>query len=124
MPLHPLPGPDRESHADTGADASVRPGFVALSRFVIANDMAAEAKAAFRDRPHLVDQVPGFARMDVISPQDRPEETWLLTLWTDQASFQARHHSVACHASHRGIPHGLKLLPGETSRAQFDDVSS
>ena len=54
--------------------------FVALSKFVIANDMVAEVKEAFRQRPHLVDDQPGFVRMEVFSPLDRPEEIWLVTL--------------------------------------------
>jgi heme oxygenase (mycobilin-producing) len=57
--------------------------FVSLSKFVIANDKIAEVKEAFRRRPHLVDEQPGFVRMEVFSPLDRPEEIWLVTYWTD-----------------------------------------
>ncbi len=99
-------------------------GFAALSRFVIANGMAAEVKASFRQRPHLVDNASGYRRMEVISPLDRPEEIWLLTFWADEASFRAWHHSHTYHESHRGIPKGLKLLPGETKITRFEHVGS
>ncbi|MEO7789460.1 MAG: antibiotic biosynthesis monooxygenase [Vicinamibacterales bacterium] len=105
-----------------GADASR--GFVALSKFVVANDMTAAVKAAFRDRPHLVDRAPGFLRMEVLSPSERSEEIWLMTFWTDEASFRAWHHSHAYHESHHGIPKGLKLVPGETEVRTFQLVAS
>src|SRR4051794_6481084 len=89
-------------------------GFVALSRVVIDNGMEAGAKAAFRKRPHLVDGVPGYVRMDVLSPLARPEEIWILTYWTDAASFETWQHTHLYHESHQGIPKGLKLVPGET----------
>ena len=99
-------------------------GFVVLSRFVIANGMSAEVKAAFRARPHLVDNAPGYSRMEVISPLDRPEEIWLLTFWTDESSFQTRYHSHQYHESHRTMPKGMKLATGETSMTHFEHVSS
>jgi heme-degrading monooxygenase HmoA len=99
-------------------------GFVALSRFVIANGMSTEVKSAFRDRPHLVDHAPGYVRMEVISPLECPQEIWLLTFWTDEASFQNWHHSHHYRDSHRGIPKGLKLVPGETKIRHFEHVSS
>jgi hypothetical protein len=55
--------------------------FVALSRFTIANGMEEEVKAAFRARPHGVDHAPGFVRMEVLCPFDRPQEIWLITHW-------------------------------------------
>jgi heme oxygenase (mycobilin-producing) len=99
-------------------------GFAALSRFTIANGMAAQVKAAFRDRPHLVDGATGFRRMEVISPVDRPEEIWLLTFWTDEESFRTWHRSHLYRDSHKGIPKGLKLVPGETEIKHFEHVAS
>jgi heme oxygenase (mycobilin-producing) len=118
-PFLPTGSPD-----SVGRESWAAPGFVALSRFVIANGMIAEVKAAFRDRPHLVDSVSGYQRMEVISPVDHPNEIWLLTFWTDEASFRAWHHSHLYHESQRGIPKGLKLVPGETAIRQFEHVSS
>ena len=98
--------------------------FVALSKFVIANDKTAEVKAAFRARPHLVDGQPGFARMEVFSPLDRPEEIWLVTYWMDAESFKVWHHSYLYHESHKGIPKGLKLVPGEQKIWHFEHICS
>jgi len=81
-------------------------------------------KAAFRQRPHRVDDQRGFVRMEVFSPADRPEEIWLVTYWTDSESFQQWHHSHPYHESHKGIPHGLKLVPGETQIRHFELVAS
>lgn len=97
---------------------------MALSRFAIANGMTAQVKAAFLARPHLVDGAPGFRRMEVISPMDRLEEIWLLTFWTDEASFTTWHRSHLYRDSHKGIPKGLKLVPGETEIRHFEHVAS
>jgi heme-degrading monooxygenase HmoA len=100
------------------------PGFVAVSKFVIANDLTADVKDAFRNRPHLVDDAPGYLRMDVISPLEQPDELWLITFWTDQASFEAWHHSHHYQGVHTGIPKGLKLVPRETQIRTFAYVAS
>ena len=98
--------------------------FVALSKFVIANDKTAEVKEAFRARPHLVDGQPGFVRMEVFSPLDRPEEIWLVTYWIDAESFKVWHHSHLYHESHKGVPKGLKLVPGEQKIRHFEHICS
>ncbi len=108
----------------TSEAAGAASGFVALSKFVVANGVTASVKAAFRHRPHLVDEAPGYLRMEVLSPSERPEEIWLVTFWTDEASFRAWHHSHLYHESHRGIPKGLKLVPGETEVRTFEHVAS
>lgn len=87
--------------------------FVALSRFVVRNGMEDDVRAAFEERPHLVDLAPGFIRMEVLRPRERSEEFWLMTWWKDEASFDAWHKSHAYKDSHAGIPRGLKLVPGE-----------
>ena len=97
-------------------------GFVVLSKFVVANGLEGEVKEAFRQRPHLVDGIPGFIRMEVLSPRDRPSEIWLLTYWADSESYHAWHHGHLYHDSHRGIPRGLKLVPGETRLREMEHV--
>jgi heme oxygenase (mycobilin-producing) len=99
-------------------------GFVALSKFVVANGLTAEVKRAFHERPHLVDSAPGFVRMDVLSPADNPDEIWLVTFWRDEESFRIWHHSHEYHESHRGIPKGLKLVPKSAQIRYFEYVSS
>ena len=104
--------------------SSTRTGFVALSKFVIANDMVAEVKDAFRGRPHLVDQASGFVRMEVMSPLENPAEIWLVTYWTDAESYRVWHSSHLYKDSHKGIPKGLKLIPSETQIRLFESICS
>ncbi|HCZ14916.1 MAG TPA: antibiotic biosynthesis monooxygenase [Candidatus Accumulibacter sp.] len=97
--------------------------FVALSRFTVANGMEEEVRAAFVARPHLVDAVAGFVRMEVLRPQGHPEEFWLMTWWLDERSFDAWHRSHVYHDSHRGMPKGLKLVPGRTEISRLELVA-
>ncbi len=94
--------------------------FVGLSRFTIANDMADEVRAAFRQRPHLADEAAGFLGMEVMSPLDGRSEIWLLTRWRDEESFQNWHRGHDYHAAHKGIPKGLKLVPGTAEMRLFE----
>jgi heme-degrading monooxygenase HmoA len=99
-------------------------GFVALSRFVIKNEMQNEVRAAFLDRPQLVDDAPGFVRMEVLSPQEDNHEIWLMTFWTDEESFRTWHHSHLYRESHKGIPKGLKLVPKSVELRFFEHIGS
>jgi heme-degrading monooxygenase HmoA len=107
----------------TSITASV-PTVMVLSRFIIANGMDKEVKAAFLNRPHLVDGTPGFVRMEVLSPQDNPDEIWLATYWTDEESYRTWHHSHTYRDSHAGIPKGLKLIPRSTEIRLFNYICS
>lgn len=114
-----------ENDTAAGKTAAVAAaGFAALSRFVIANGMSAQVRAAFCERPHLVDDAPGYRRMEVISPIDHPEEIWLLTFWADEASFRTWHRSHLFRDSHKGIPRGLKLVPHASEVRGFDHIAS
>lgn len=97
---------------------------VALSRFTIANDLSKEVREAFRGRPHLVDHAPGFLGMEVMSPLGNPNEVWLLTRWSDEESYQTWHRSHDYHESHKGIPKGLKLVPGSTEIRLFETFAA
>lgn len=94
--------------------------FISISSFVIANDMVQEVQEAFQNRPRLVDQVPGFVRMEVFSPQDKPREFWLMTYWKDEESFKTWYKSHQYHDSHAGIPKGVKLVPNSVSVKYFN----
>lgn len=97
---------------------------LALSRFTIASDdMIVPMRAAFAQRPHLVDSATGFIRMEVVSPLDLPREFWLLTWWNTASDFETWHHSHAYHESHSGIPVGLKLIPKSTEIRVFEMIS-
>jgi len=97
--------------------------FVALSRFVVANGMEDQVRAAFQARAGLVDKAPGFVRMEVLNPRDHPEEFWLMTWWRDEASFDAWHRSHAYKDAHAGMPRGLKLVPGEQKISRLELVA-
>jgi heme-degrading monooxygenase HmoA len=98
--------------------------FIALSQFTVSNNMTGEVKSAFVQRPHLVDNAPGFIRLEVISPVDNRDEIWLLTYWLDEQSFKSWHHSHLYHDSHKRIPKGLKLVPKSVRLRFFEHISS
>jgi len=98
--------------------------FVALSKFVVANGMTEKVKMAFKNRPHFVENAPGFERLDVITPIDNLDEIWLITYWKDKESYQVWHHSPEHHQSHQGIPKGLKLIPKANEIRFFEYVCS
>jgi heme-degrading monooxygenase HmoA len=99
-------------------------GFVALSRFVIKNEMQEAVRQAFLERPHLVDDAPSFVRMEVLSPVEDAREIWLMTFWTDEESFRRWHHSHLYRESHKGIPKGLKLVPKSAELRFFEHICS
>ena len=102
----------------------MQPTYVAMSRFRVRNGMSAEVVDAFKHRPHLVENAPGFVRMEVLTPQDDAAEFWLLTYWMDESSFREWHHSHLYRESHAGIPKGLQLDASATEVRAFNFVSS
>lgn len=93
---------------------------VALSRFSISNGMSNEVRKAFLQRPHLVDNAAGFLGMEVMSPMGDPEEIWLVTRWRDEQSYRDWHRGHEYHEAHKGIPKGLKLVPGSAQVRLFE----
>ncbi len=81
----------------------------AISRFRIANGTQAAVADAFAHRVGLVDKVVGFLGLEVYVDAADDALFYLVTRWTDRASFEAWHRSDAHHESHRGIPRGIKL---------------
>lgn len=81
-------------------------------------------KEAFRQRPHMVDAEPGFIWLEVMTPQETPSEFWLLTYWTDEQSFRTWHRGHTYHASHKGIPKGLRLDPKQTQLSFVEHICS
>ncbi|MHA6247617.1 antibiotic biosynthesis monooxygenase family protein [Pontibacter sp. CAU 1760] len=96
--------------------------FIALSTFEIANDMAAEVKEAFVNRPQLVNNAPGFVRLDVLSPKDNANEIWMMTFWTDEESYTVWYKNHMREA-HQGIPKGLRLVPNSPKVRLFDHIT-
>jgi signal transduction histidine kinase/heme-degrading monooxygenase HmoA len=80
-----------------------------ISRFKVANAMEQSVEAAFLTRPRLVERVQGFLGLEVFRDANAPAVFFLLTRWADIDSFREWHAGDAHHASHAGIPKGLKL---------------
>ncbi|MEX2602405.1 MAG: antibiotic biosynthesis monooxygenase family protein [Balneolaceae bacterium] len=101
----------------------MNPGFTAISKFEIKNNMEEEVREAFRNRPGFVENADGFIRLDVISPKENPSEIWLITHWADEDSF---HHWHKNHKSdsHQNIPKGLKLVKRSFTLTYYEHISS
>jgi signal transduction histidine kinase/heme-degrading monooxygenase HmoA len=87
---------------------------LAVSRFRVRNAMEPAVADAFRQRPHLVDDAPGFLGLEVFTDARDPALFYLVTRWTDEPSFRAWHGSDEHRLSHAWIPKGLKLDPAFT----------
>jgi heme oxygenase (mycobilin-producing) len=95
-----------------------------ISRFKVANGMEGEVRTAFQRRAHQVDGEPGFLGLEVFTDPADPSIFYLLTRWTDEASFETWHGSAAHRASHQGIPRGLKLAPSFTEVRQLERLTA
>lgn len=93
---------------------------LAVSRFRVANDMAGEVTAAFLNRPRLVDSWPGFLGLETLTDVADPTVFYLVTRWTDSATFRAWHASPAHRASHAWMPSGLRLDASYTQLVELD----
>ena len=82
--------------------------------------MEADVARAFRDRPHLVDDQPGFLGMEVFTAAEDPAVFHLVTRWTDVESYRRWHHGEPHRLSHQWIPKGLKLDPEFTALQILD----
>jgi heme-degrading monooxygenase HmoA len=91
-----------------------------ISTFKVANGMEAAVRQAFAERPHLVDNAPGFLGMEVLAGHQDGSVFKLLTRWTDEASFQSWHSGPRHQLAHRGMPKGLKLDASHTAVRTFD----
>lgn len=100
--------------------------FVVLSKFTVQSkpDSIGDVRRAFRERPHLVEEAAGFVRLDVLSPEANPDQIWLLTYWTDQASFEQWFRTHRYQEAHKGVPAGLRLVSDQTEMIFFEHVAS
>ncbi len=97
---------------------------LAISRFKVANGMEEQVKQAFFHRPHLVDTAAGYLGMETFTLLDEPKVFYLVTRWTNHETFKTWHASPAHHASHKGIPKGLKLDPEFTQITLMERLAS
>jgi len=87
---------------------------LALSKFKVANGMQDSVAGAFLNRPRLVENAEGFLGLEVFRDSMDSSVFYLSTRWTTESAFRQWHSSEAHHASHKGIPKGLKLDPAFT----------
>jgi heme-degrading monooxygenase HmoA len=87
---------------------------LALSRFKVANGLEDSVARAFLNRPRLVEHAEGFLGLEVFTDSSDASVFYLSTRWTTESAFRQWHSSEAHHASHKGIPKGLKLDPAFT----------
>lgn len=97
--------------------------FVAQSRFAVANGMENEVREAFINRPHLVDGVDGFIRMEVLSPEKEPNVFVLMTYWQNKETWKEWFKGHNYKASHKQIPRGVKLVPQSRKMDYFHLIS-
>ena len=97
---------------------------LAISRFKVANGLEEDVKQAFFNRPHLVDTAAGYLGMETFTLRDEPRVFYLVTRWTTHEAFKTWHASPAHHASHTGIPKGLKLDPDFTQLTVMERLAS
>ena len=93
-----------------------------ISTFRVVNGIEEQVREAFRNRPHLVDDAPGFLGMEVLTSSEDPATFHLHTWWVDADSYRSWHRSHAHFESHALIPRGLKLDPRSTSLRLFELV--
>lgn len=93
-----------------------------ISRFKVAGGKEEEVRAAFLHRPRLVDSAPGFLGMEVFTDAQDPSLFFLVTRWTDQASFDDWHHSEAYRLANRQFPAGLKVAAGFNEISRLEPV--
>ncbi len=82
---------------------------IAMSRFRVKNDREQDVRAAFLNRPRLVDGEAGFLGLEVFQDPTDCAVFYLVTRWSDASSFRTWHSSQAHHRSHELMPKGLKL---------------
>lgn len=97
--------------------------FTAISCFIVQPGFEEQVKEAFRNRPKLVENYPGFVRLDVLSPKENGAEIWLLTYWDSEEIF-TEWHKNHLKASHISIPKGLKLVPHSFKLRSFNHITS
>lgn len=100
--------------------------FTVLSKFKIKHSgaMTEAVRQAFVDRPHMVDGVAGFVRLDALSPWADPDEIWLLTYWEDELSFRQWYKTHQYKDSHSKIPTGLKLESSGAELLFFEHIAA
>jgi len=97
---------------------------LAVSRFRAANATESAVAAAFLNRPRIVDSWPGFLGLETFRDAKDATVFYLVTRWTDSATFRAWHSSPAHRASHAWVPAGLRLDSSYTRLVELERLPS
>lgn len=88
----------------TGQQAPQTSGYVALSEITIEAESARTLEVAFRDRMGLVDQWPGFQRLEVWRDRKKAGTYMMVSWWDSAEQFLAYMRSEDHHVSHARVP--------------------
>ena len=98
--------------------------YVTMNRVYVSEKYAQAFEQRFRDRPGLVDQVPGFERNIVLRPDSEETPYIVLTLWESQEAFESWVGSDAFKRVHSGpasLPEEAFPQPGKIEK--FESVT-
>jgi heme-degrading monooxygenase HmoA len=76
--------------------------FVVMNRFFVKPEYAAQFEARIQNRPRLVEQQPGFIRVQLLQPTTPTDPYIVLTFWQSQADFAAWVNAETFTAAHAG----------------------
>jgi heme oxygenase (mycobilin-producing) len=101
--------------------------FVVMNRFYVKPEYAAQFEARIQNRPRLVEQQPGFIRVQLLRPMAPTDPYIVLTLWQSQADFEAWVKAdtfTARHAGPRTLSADIFVRPNqvETFTVSLDSV--
>ena len=88
----------------TGQDGGC--GFVVSSEVTISPESAEILERAFRERLHLVEEAPGFQRLEIWRDVTRPGVFQMVSWWNSPDSFRRYMRSEEHRISHARIPRG------------------
>jgi heme-degrading monooxygenase HmoA len=78
--------------------------FIFVSHLTVPIADHEELERHFRDRAHLVDDMPGFLYLQLLKPQSGGATHTFVTAWRDRATFSAYMRSVEHATSHSREP--------------------
>jgi heme oxygenase (mycobilin-producing) len=93
---------------------------VVISKFAVLKGEGEAVAKAYMERPRLVDQYKGFLGLEVLRPQDKPNEFWLITRWEDESSFKTWFESHKFKESHCKVPDGISVDPSSIQISTFE----
>lgn len=98
--------PAAENAAEVDQDHELP--IVVISRIRVVSGNARDVARQYQRRAGVVDDVPGFLGLEVLQPQDEPEEFWIYTRWANLDAYEAYRKGPEFRKAHAR----LALIPG------------